>query len=243
MLAREIDHNFPVVCSSALFIGGIGTWHATRRADGLRKGSVRRKFMVFALLIGIVYAASNQRDAFAAFAAVVTCAGLWEICHSRLAGRLTTALAILCYLLLCTGFLIFSWAMPQSTILLVFGIACCMDGFSQVSGQLLGRHSLAPRISPGKTLEGLLGGLLATLAFTSCMVNLHPPRDFLLKVSLIASAGVCGDLLASSYKRAAGIKDFSALIPYHGGILDRFDSLIVAACTCYTVVKLGVRFP
>ncbi len=112
----------------------------------------------------------------------------------------------------------------------VFLTAAACDGFSQVTGQWLGRRPLAPRISPGKTSEGLLGGLCAAVSVAIMvrgLVAATPVRAAGLGL-LIGASGLGGDLSASWVKRRAGIKDFSHALPGQGGFLDRFDSLLGA---------------
>lgn len=105
------------------------------------------------------------------------------------------------------------------------------DAFAQIIGQLIGRRLLAPSISPGKTVEGVLGGL-ALAALTGAILSAMVGRQALvgaLMGAVTASAGLLGDLTASRWKRALGLKDFSQLLGAHGGALDRFDSLMFAA--------------
>jgi len=100
------------------------------------------------------------------------------------------------------------------------------------AGRRFGRHKLAPAISPGKTWEGVAGGLLAVAALALFGLAWHGdalPAAVLLSASLCAGAiSVPGDLLISWCKRSAGIKDTSQLLPGHGGLLDRIDSLLAA---------------
>ncbi len=98
-------------------------------------------------------------------------------------------------------------------------------------GKLLGRRAIAPSVSPNKTWEGFLGGVGST---TLLGVALTPITPFSLwqsaLMALIAGlAGFCGGLVMSAIKRDRGVKDFGALIPGHGGVLDRVDSLVFAA--------------
>ena len=110
-------------------------------------------------------------------------------------------------------------------------LVAVFDGFSQVVGQLLGRHPLAPRLSPGKTVEGTIGGLVAALLVGLLFRELvwPDPGAALLLATAIAAAGLSGDLAASWVKRRAGIKDYGAALPGQGGILDRFDSFLAAS--------------
>ena len=114
-------------------------------------------------------------------------------------------------------------------VMLVFVLLWANDTFAYLSGRLLGKHKLFERISPGKTIEGSLGGLILTMAgmwiysyYTDWL-----PMDAAMGMGLIAVVfGTLGDLCESMLKRQAGVKDSGHLIPGHGGILDRFDSVL-----------------
>lgn len=113
-------------------------------------------------------------------------------------------------------------------MLLVWGA----DSGAYMFGRLFGKHKLAPKVSPGKTWEGFFGGLL-TSAVIAWLFGLWAPLSVplltLLACSVVAAlASVLGDLTESMFKREAGIKDSGNLIPGHGGILDRIDSLTAA---------------
>jgi phosphatidate cytidylyltransferase len=100
-----------------------------------------------------------------------------------------------------------------------------------VVGKLFGRHKLAPTISPGKTWEGLMGGLLFQLLLIAALKILLPDTDLLKLALLIIPVGlisVVGDLFESMIKRQRGVKDSSALLPGHGGVLDRLDGVMAA---------------
>lgn len=106
------------------------------------------------------------------------------------------------------------------------------DSGAYMFGKLFGKHKLAPKVSPGKTWQGFIGGL-ATAAVISwgygMWANLNVAPVILLICSVVAAlASVLGDLTESMFKREAGIKDSGHLIPGHGGILDRIDSLTAA---------------
>jgi phosphatidate cytidylyltransferase len=133
-------------------------------------------------------------------------------------------------------------------------IVSAADSGAYFVGRAFGKHSLAPKISPGKTIEGFAGGLLmATLAsivgmttvtsLTLCQPWLGSPRSWVLWVLALtligiatAAASVVGDLTESLAKRAAGVKDSGSLLPGHGGVLDRIDGLLAGA----PVFTLGV---
>ena len=119
------------------------------------------------------------------------------------------------------------------------------DTLAYVVGKKLGRRKLAPELSPGKTVEGALGGLMGSL-LGALLTNLFIPAAPVYMVAvlglLVGAFGILGDLFESSLKRTAGIKDTGVLIPGHGGVLDRFDSMLFAApVTFYFVYFMIVR--
>jgi phosphatidate cytidylyltransferase len=115
------------------------------------------------------------------------------------------------------------------------------DTAQYYTGRLFGRRPLAPLVSPKKTIEGAIGGLVfGTALFVIVGAWWLPavPAAFraLLGVAIVA-LGIGGDLFESMLKRSAGVKDSSTLIPGHGGVLDRIDALLFAAPIYYIVLK------
>ena len=118
--------------------------------------------------------------------------------------------------------------LPVSVISLVW----INDTFAYLTGSLLGRHRLTPRLSPGKTWEGTVGGMVFTLfaGWAVCRITGTYPLPFwLLVVTIICLLGLAGDLFESHLKRMKNVKDMGTLLPGHGGVLDRFDSLLFVA--------------
>lgn len=108
------------------------------------------------------------------------------------------------------------------------------DTFAYITGKLVGTHKLAPKISPNKTIEGLIGGLVMgtfiATSFYHVFINTSSSLVIVSLITLLLSVvGQIGDLVFSMIKRYYNKKDFSNLIPGHGGILDRFDSIIFIA--------------
>ena len=122
-------------------------------------------------------------------------------------------------------------------IAIPFVVAFISDGGAYFAGYFLGKHKLAPVVSPNKTIEGAIGGLLAAV-LAMILYGLILDLGFKFEVNYLiamlygllgSAAGVFGDLLFSVIKRQTGIKDYGNLIPGHGGILDRFDSMMMVA--------------
>lgn len=121
---------------------------------------------------------------------------------------------------------------------LMLFVAVCVwatDTFAYFVGRFLGRHKLAPQLSPGKTIEGSIGGLLgAILVGAGFGYWIHlPPLHGIAVGALAGVMGQVGDLFESALKRELGIKDFGRVLPGHGGALDRFDSLLFVAPLAY----------
>ncbi|MEW6081302.1 MAG: phosphatidate cytidylyltransferase [Bacillota bacterium] len=126
----------------------------------------------------------------------------------------------------------------QAVFLLV-AVVWTLDTSAYFVGRAWGRRRLWPRVSPKKTWEGALGGTLAALAAGVLVAYLlgHSVTTGFWVALAGSIAGQAGDLVESAVKRYAGVKDSGHLIPGHGGILDRFDSLMLAAPWVYLVVK------
>lgn len=118
----------------------------------------------------------------------------------------------------------------QALLLFLVIVTEMNDVFQYLWGKTIGTHKILPKISPKKTWEGFAGGVLTTTVFSIWLKFLTPfnTEQIMLISFTLSMAGFCGDVVMSAVKRDVGIKDFSAMIPGHGGMLDRVDSL------CYT---------
>lgn len=120
--------------------------------------------------------------------------------------------------------------LSRELLFLVFIIAFSTDTFAYFIGSAIGKHKLIPKVSPNKSIEGAIGGIVGCLIITLIYFYfLGLPINALVVIFIIISsiAGQIGDLIASKIKRVTGIKDYAKLLPGHGGILDRFDSTIL----------------
>ncbi|MFC1842211.1 phosphatidate cytidylyltransferase [Candidatus Dependentiae bacterium] len=139
------------------------------------------------------------------------------------------------YLLLPFGFIIYMCSYYKYRILVFYMVllTSSQDSGGYIFGSLFGKHKLAPRISPKKSWEGFFGGYLLTLLTLSIILfveNAKMAVPFILIFALIISiVATAGDLFESLLKRRAGIKDTGAILPGHGGFLDRIDSYLAVS--------------
>ncbi|GAA0124271.1 phosphatidate cytidylyltransferase [Clostridium sp. ATCC 25772] len=133
----------------------------------------------------------------------------------------------------------------QYLIWLVFISSWGCDTLAYYTGRSLGKHKLVPKVSPKKTVEGAIGGLFGSVL--GCVIYGYVIKKFGVNISLYNYAiigilggivGQLGDFVASSIKRHAKIKDYSNLIPGHGGILDRFDSILFVSVVVYYYITI-----
>lgn len=141
-------------------------------------------------------------------------------------------LSLLCFISV-GGFDIPLFSAPRYeswTILAFIFIIWANDIGAYLAGMAFGRHKMFPRISPKKTWEGFIGGIIAAVGIGAlCGWLIRPGIPFWMGLGLVASIfGVLGDLVESLIKRSIGVKDSGAIMPGHGGWLDRFDSLLIA---------------
>lgn len=119
------------------------------------------------------------------------------------------------------------------------------DIFAYFSGYLLGRHKLCPKLSPKKTIEGAVGGVIGSVVLCALFgyFFMRPYFIHCIVIGLIGSpVSMLGDLTASAYKRKMGIKDYGDLIPGHGGVMDRVDSVLFTAPFVYYYVVIVMQY-
>jgi phosphatidate cytidylyltransferase len=148
------------------------------------------------------------------------------------------------YVGLTLGHLLMTRALPEGGFLIFYLVLVTWAGDTGAyyAGITLGRTKLAPVVSPNKTVEGLLGGLLfalvAAIAARAWFLPSLTVMDCVATAFLLNAAGVLGDLSESMLKRSVGVKDSGTLLPAHGGMLDRLDSLLFTAPAFYYYVTL-----
>ncbi len=168
------------------------------------------------------------------------------------ADEVMTAFFGIAYVAVCLSFIYQTRVIPQDgmyTVWLIFICSWGCDTMAYVFGRLFGKHKMAPVLSPKKSVEGAVGGVCSAAVFGAiyaAVIGQFTPAGGLSRIPvwmLICAVGalisMVGDLAASAIKRNHDIKDYGNLIPGHGGILDRYDSVIITAPIIY---MLAVAF-
>jgi len=221
-------------------IGAIAIHIISRKKEKPQKISAWKKFFVYFFVIYSIFLSILYVPVlFKAICFLVALGGAFEIARLQRKSHQRFTWSKFClyfsiYLALAILFLFFAFESVEIQMLTVFSV-CTFDAFSQLSGQLFGKRKITPRISPNKTLGGLIGGACSALILG---VMAHFNSEFgimgvIILILFVVVASFVGDLLASYVKRQYAVKDYGSLLPGHGGILDRFDSLIVAGAVMF----------
>lgn len=133
------------------------------------------------------------------------------------------------------------WSTTRFILLALFVCIWANDSGAYCVGSLIGKHKMIPRVSPGKSWEGLVGGFIFSLIagyVFSLFVKEYNLLQWLIIAFTISLSGTFGDLLESLFKRTIGVKDSGKFLPGHGGVLDRFDSILLATPTLWLLLQL-----
>lgn len=228
-------------------VAGVALWEFYRIVYHPQHHAVPKLVLFLGYLIGIGIIAAAHAGEPAAIAAILTAnlilAGIVgliyfktvptipEILFKQLAGSLYIPLLLAYLVMLRAGDQGVAW------VFFVVSVIFAGDIGAFYAGTYLGRNKLCPSVSPKKTIEGALGGLVANLLVGSLfLLFVLPPRPWgfgLAALVAMGAVGQVGDLFESVLKRAAGVKDSGGILPGHGGILDRIDALLFAAPLAY----------
>jgi phosphatidate cytidylyltransferase len=143
-----------------------------------------------------------------------------------------------------TGFIAFHQGVfrPEPLLGIIF-LIWTNDTFAYLTGITIGKNKLMPEVSPGKTIEGTIGGILFTILLSAFLAQIFPHvlknTTWLILGGVVAATATIGDLFESLIKRQAGIKDSGNLLPGHGGFLDRFDSLTFGLTSAVPVLYIA----
>ena len=244
---------FVLLVAVALVLGS-RELHAALKRQGMNAAIIPIMVGTVAIAIGS-YLAGIQRPIvysttsvlLGALALTVLAALVWRMpggAHGYVRDA-AASLFIICYVPLLGSFTALMLAGENGGARLVTFILVVVmsDTGGYVFGVLIGKHPMAPRISPKKSWEGLVGSLVFGIVSGVCMavLGLQVPIwvGVLIGVALVG-VGTCGDLVESMVKRDLGIKDMSSFLPGHGGVMDRLDSLLVAAPVAWLIMYVLV---
>lgn len=221
-----------IIITGYFLIGTIGFYFINRRRDPYEAHKSWKKTLIYFFIITIVSISIVINPiAFRCLSALIILMGFYEIykLYSESGYKQSKIFisALLIFTFLSAGFFLFS-GMKKELIFFSFAITSIFDSFSQITGQLWGRKKIIPRISPNKTITGFIGGFIVAIVSGIFLRNFiaEPVSKTVILTAGLALFAFTGDALSSYYKRVFKVKDFSRLIPEHGGFLDRFDSLI-----------------
>jgi phosphatidate cytidylyltransferase len=231
---------------------GVGVWEMVRAIgqpgpDGERGGAHPPLIPLLAacpLLIGLAWVGGVEAMILGLLLSVVA-AVIWRLAEGP-AGYLRdvgSAALVAVYVPFLAGFAALL-VHPEDgawRVLLTLASVVLSDTGGYAAGVFFGRHPMAPTVSPKKSWEGLVGSLIATAAGGSVLIalTLHRPWwDGAVFGLAVSAAAVLGDLAESLLKRDLGVKDMSNLLPGHGGLMDRLDSILFAAPTAYVLLSL-----
>jgi phosphatidate cytidylyltransferase len=185
--------------------------------------------VTFAFSGGIFWALTAVTGAMLLSSAIIT----FSVSLEEALAKIAMAIMGIIYCCVLAGFIVL---LPPELRVVVLAVVWVGDAAAFYGGRALGKHFLAPKISPKKTVEGAFAGLIASMiagVLLGVLITNESPGVLLAASFLAASAGQVGDLAESAMKRSAGVKDSSAVLPGHGGMLDRIDSLLFAAPVFY----------
>jgi phosphatidate cytidylyltransferase len=226
------------------------------------KSMVTKLLCIFGLLVSLLIASNyvgiySQFNQLLSYQICFSVMLLWAIIFLWLQGYPSSAILWSTKpVMLCLGvfLLVGTWVALASIIslengryllLLAVTIIVLADVGGYIAGKLFGRHKLAPTISPGKTWEGLLGGMVLQSFLVGILLQLFPDIDALDLCMLVFPVAICsviGDLFESMLKRFRGVKDSSNLLPGHGGFLDRLDGVMAALPMFYVILSKANPF-
>lgn len=227
-------------------IGGIGFYFINRKKSFEAASQNRQKFKTYFLIINAIYLSIAICPLiFRCLSFFIVFIGFYELFklfkQSGFIHKVCFLKAIYIFIIFSLCFYLFG-KQDKELLLFTFLIVSIFDSFSQITGQLWGSKKVFPKISPNKTWGGLIGGTTVSLisSFLLYDLTLRPMQETLFLSIGIVVFSFAGDTLASLYKRKYRVKNFSEIIPGHGGILDRFDSLIAGgAWVALSVCVLG----
>jgi len=229
---------------------GLGGWESAQIAFGSDETYYKLLATVFSIVMALTAATADATNIclglVGVFLVTFLLTGLFSADLSQVLPRTAKVMFVAIYPGLLAGYLVALknleiYADDAKLLMFLFALVWINDSGAYFAGKSLGKHKMSPRLSPNKTWEGAIGGFAATVvlgvligAFSGAFTVLE---GFILGV-ILGVVGPLGDLMESAIKRGANIKDSGTLLPGHGGVLDRIDSVLVCAPILYYYIVL-----
>ena len=235
----------PFIIAAAVVVGflGVREFYKGFEAAGA-KPCYPIAYVALATLYAINIIAPERTELLMLWIVLVTAASMvygFNVKERQLEDMTSTLLGIIYVIFFSYHIVLIDQSQHRVLIWLVFLAAFGTDIMAYFTGMALGRHKLCPDLSPKKSIEGAVGGVLGSIVFCGIFGWFVMPEALAecLVIGLVGSVfAQLGDLSASAFKRRMGIKDYGNLIPGHGGILDRFDSVLFTAPLVYYCILL-----
>ena len=235
----------PFIIAAAVVVGflGVREFYKGFEAAGA-KPCYPIAYVALAALYAINIIAPERTELLMLWIVLVTAASMvygFNVKERQLEDMTSTLLGIIYVIFFSYHIVLIDQSQHRVLIWLVFLAAFGTDIMAYFTGMALGRHKLCPDLSPKKSIEGAVGGVLGSIVFCGIFGWFVMPEALTecLVIVLVGSVfAQLGDLSASAFKRRMGIKDYGNLIPGHGGILDRFDSVLFTAPLVYYCILL-----
>lgn len=259
LLATLTNVTLYTLFAVAITVGALLEFYAMCRKAGYTPNRVFGvSIAVLIVLVGVVFSTERIAGYDSISLALLMCvvfltvmvfvAQLWRRDENPIASISTTLAGVIYTAMPVTAMTMLGNAAGEwdgKMILLYLIFVWCNDVFAYLFGITLGRHKMCPSISPKKSWEGFVGGVLSTcvVAVVVSLVWLNGVAAVYMGVLglVVALSGVAGDLIESMFKRSVGVKDSGNLMPGHGGLLDRFDALFLSApMAVVTIITLNI---
>jgi len=235
-----------VLLAVLLVLGaGLGGWESAQIAFGSDETYYKLLATVFSIVMALAASSADADNIclglVGVFLVTFLLTGLFSADLSLVLPRTAKVMFVAIYPGLLAGYLVALknlelYSDDAKLLLILFALVWINDSGAYFAGKSLGKHKMSPRLSPNKTWEGAVGGFAATVllgVLIGAFVGAFTVVEGVLLGVILGVAGPLGDLMESAIKRGANIKDSGTLLPGHGGVLDRIDSVLVCAPILY----------
>ncbi len=234
----------PLLWIASLIIAIMGVTEFYKGLEAIDIRANRLTGWIFAVVLYIIIILDMDKSLYLLWFFAVVVASLLYLFNTeerKLTDGMATMLGIFYVVFFSSHIVMIDKTTKETMVWIVILCAFGTDIFAYFTGYFLGKHKLCPNISPKKTIEGAVGGIAGSIALCTLfgyLVFTEPLVHFVIIGFLGSIVAQAGDLTASVFKRKMGIKDYGNLIPGHGGILDRFDSVLFTAPFVYYYIAL-----